>query len=201
MVILEMAVNTFTLKYYAAEGVAAVAVVINIFEFTFYLSEGISEYEIVAVNDSIGKNSSKSMDRSIKITKRAAVIEGFVLSGLVFFASAVLPEAFDIDNAETARNASVMLRILAPSALFICLTRITAVFYQYTRRIGRTICLFGMAKALLPILFGMLFGQIALEGIASGIALGPVMAMVLMYGFVHFVKKEKLFDYTLMNLD
>jgi hypothetical protein len=59
-----MALNAFTLKNYAAAGVAAVAVVINIFEFTLYLSEGISEYEIVAVNDSIGKASSRSMDRA-----------------------------------------------------------------------------------------------------------------------------------------
>lgn len=37
-------------------GVAAVAVVINIFKFALYISEGISEYEIVAVNDSIGND-------------------------------------------------------------------------------------------------------------------------------------------------
>ena len=47
----------------------------------------------------------------------------------------------------------------------------------------------------------MLFGQIAPEGIAAGIALEPVVAMALMYGYVRFIKKEKLFDYTLMHLD
>ena len=39
------------------------AVVINIFEFTFYLSEGISEFEIVSVNDSIGRGSSCFYER------------------------------------------------------------------------------------------------------------------------------------------
>jgi Na+-driven multidrug efflux pump len=175
--------------------------VINIFEFTLYLSEGISEYEIVAVNDSIGKASSRSMDRAIKITLRAAVIEGAVLVGLILLASGVLPEAFDIDNEETARLAAVMLRILAPTAMFICLSRVTAIFHQYTRRITRTIILFGMAVALLPILFGILFGQIAPEGIAAGIAAGPAAAIALMYVFVRFIKKEKLFDYTLMCLN
>lgn len=201
MVVLEMVINSFTLEHYSVAGVAAVAVVINIFEIALYLSEGISEYEIVAVNDSIGKNSSRSMDRSIKVTLRAAVIEGAVLVGLIFFASGVLPEAFDIDNEETARLASVMLQILAPTAVFICLSRVTAIFYQYTQRIGRTIILFAMTIALLPILFAMLFGQIVLEGIAVGIALGPVTALALMYGFVRFGKKEKLFEYALMHLD
>ncbi len=200
IVILEMAVNSFTLKSYGAQGVAAVAVIINIFEFTIYLSEGISEYEIVAVNYSIGKNSSQSMDHAIKITMRAAVIEGLVLVGLIIFASTVLPEAFDIDNAETAGHATAMLRILAPTAIFICLSRITAIFYQYTQRITRTIILFGLAIALLPSLLGMLFGQIALYGIAVGMAAGPPIALALMYGYVRLVKKEKLFDYSLMKL-
>ena len=48
-------------------------------------------------NDSIGKGSSRSMDRAVKITKRAAYIEGLVLAGIIFCASGVLPEAFDID--------------------------------------------------------------------------------------------------------
>lgn len=200
VVLMEMSVNAFTLKNYGAAGVAAVAVVINIFEFTFYLSEGISEYEIVAVNDSIGKNSSQSMDRAVRITLRAALIEGAVFFGLILLGSGVLPEAFDIDNEETFRLASVMLMILSPTALFICLSRITAIFYQYTRRIMRTLVLFGMAIALFPVLFGMSFGRIAQEGIAAGIALGSMAAFALMYGYVRFIKKEKLFDYTLMDL-
>lgn len=76
IVLLEVAVNNFTLKHYAAAGVAAIAVVVDIFEFTIYFGEGISEFEIVAVNDSIGKNSRKRMDRALKITKRAALIGG-----------------------------------------------------------------------------------------------------------------------------
>ena len=200
IVMMEMTLNTFTLGRYSASGVAAVAVVINIFEFALYLSEGISEYEIVAVNESIGMDSRKSMDRAIKIVKRAALIEGAVLVVLILLAANILPAAFDIDNEETARQASVMLLILAPTAMFICLTRVTAIFYQYTRRITRTLILFGLAIALLPSLFGILFGQIALQGIAAGIAAGPVAALALMYGYVRFIKREKLFDYALMNL-
>ena len=69
-----------------------------------------------------------------------------------------------------------MLRILAPTAIFICLTRVTAIFYQYT--------------LLLPILFGTLFGQIALYGIAAGVAFGPVTAFALMVVFVCVIKKK-----------
>ena len=200
VVIMELGLNSFTLKSYGAAGVAAVSVVINIFEFTFYLSEGISEFEIVSVNDSIGKNSSRSMDLAIKKTLRAALIEGSVLFGLIILASGVLPESFDIDNEVTAQQSSLMLKIFAPAAVFICLSRITAIFYQYTKRIARTILLFGMAIALFPILFGMLFGHFFKEGIALGMALGPFAAISLMYVYVRYFKKEKLFDYSLMQL-
>ncbi len=200
VVIMEFAINGYTLNHYGVAGVAAVAVVINIFEFTLYLSEGISEYEIVAVNDSIGKNSSSSMDRAIRITKRAALIEGAVLVGLIMFASSVIPDAFDIDNEKTARLATLMLRIFAPTAVFICMSRITAVFYQYTKRLSRTIFLFAMTIALFPVMFALLFGQIAVEGIAVGMALGPAAAITLMYVFVRYIKKETLFDYRLLDL-
>ena len=113
----------------------------------------------------------------------------------------MLPEAFDIDNEETSRLASVMLMILSPTAFFIILTRITAVFNEYTRRIPRTLILFGTAIALFPILFSRLLGGIAPEGIAAGIALGPVTAFALMVIYVRFIKKEKLFDYALMRLN
>ncbi|MBR1559039.1 MAG: hypothetical protein IJ646_02235 [Clostridia bacterium] len=113
----------------------------------------------------------------------------------------MLPEAFDIDNEATARLASTMLMILSPTALFICLTRILAIFYQYTRRIPRTLILFGTAIALFPILFSRILGSIAPEGIAVGIALGPIVAFILMVIYVRFIKKEKLFDYALMRLD
>lgn len=201
VVLLEMMVNGFTLDHYGVAGVAAVSVLINIFEFTFYLTEGIGEYETVAVNDGIGKNSSQSMDRAIKTTLRAVLIEGVALFGLILLGSGVLPEAFDIDNEETSRLASVMLMILSPTAFFIILTRITAVFNEYTRRIPRTLILFGTAIALFPILFSRLLGGIAPEGIAAGIALGPVTAFALMVIYVRFIKKEKLFDYALMRLN
>lgn len=201
IVILELAINAFTLDRYGAAGVAAVAVAVNIFEFVLYLSEGISEYEIVAVNTAIGQKSSQSMDRAIRVTFRAAVTEGIILVGLILCAANVLPEAFDIDNPDTARLAAVLLRILSPTAIFICLSRITAVFYQYTRRIPRTLILFGMAVAGLPPALGALFGQIAPEGIAAGMALGPAAAFALMCIYVCVIRKEKLFDYKLLHLE
>lgn len=201
VVIMEFGINSFTLKNYGAAGVASVSVVINIFEFTFYLSEGISEFELVSVNDSIGKNSSRCMDLSIKKTLRAALMEGALLMGLIFLASSLLPEAFDIDNAKTAALTSLMLKIFAPTAIFICLTRITAIFYQYTERLPRTITILGLAIAIFPIAFGMLLGQTSEVGIVVGMTLGPTMAFTLMYLFVRLIKREKLFDYTLMHLD
>lgn len=201
IVLMELAINNFTLAHYSVTGVTAVAVVINIFEFALYLSEGVSEYEIVAVNDSLGKNSRQSMDHAIRITLRAALIEGAILVGLILLGSGVLPEAFDIDSEEAASLAATLLMILSPTAVFICLTRVTAIFYQYTRRILRTHLLFGMAIAAFPILFSMLLGRSRPEGIAAGMALGPATAFALMYGYVRLIKKEKLFDYTLMNLN
>ena len=201
IVLMELGINTFTLKNYAEAGVAAVAVVVDIFEFVLYLGEGITEYEIVAVNDSIGKDSRKGMDLALKVSKRAVVIEGLVLTGLILLLSGVIPEAFDIDSAETAGRATHMLMIFAPTVVFICLSRVTAVFYQYTQRIRRAIMMFAMFVVLMPVSLGMFFGSFALEGIAAGMAAGPAVSIMLMYGYVRLIRKEKLFDYTLLHLE
>ena len=129
------------------------------------------------------------MDRSIKVTLRAAVTEGLAFTGIILLFARALPAAFDIDDPETAHLAAVMLRIYAPAMVFICLTRVTAIFYQYTGRITRTIALFGAAMTALPVAFAMIFGQLSLEGIAAGIALGPAAAVALMYGYVRIVKR------------
>ena len=200
IVILEVSINRFTLTKYGKLGVAAIAIVIDIFEFVLYLGEGISEYETVAINDSIGKKSKQSMDHSIKTAKRAVWIEGLVLSALILLTASVMPGVMDIDDPHTAQQATVMLMIFAPGAIFICLSRVTAIFYQYTLRKRRTLILFGMSVALCPSLLGIAFGQISLEAIALGVGLGPVVATALMYGYVRLIKKEKLFDYSVLKL-
>ena len=200
IVILEVSINRFTLTKYGKLGVAAIAIVIDIFEFVLYLGEGISEYETVAINDSIGKKSKQSMDHSIKTAKRAVWIEGLVLSALILLTASIMPGAMDIDDPKTAEQATIMLMIFAPGALFICLSRVTAIFYQYTLRKRRTLMLFGMSVAVCPSLLGIAFGQISLEAIALGVGLGPVVAIALMYLYVRFIKKEKLFDYSVLKL-
>ena len=55
---------------------------------------------------------------------------------------------------------------------------------------SQAIIVCGLAIALLPILFGTLFGQLALYGIAAGVALGPVTAFALMVVFVCVIKKK-----------
>lgn len=200
IVILEISINRFTLTKYGKLGVAAIAIVIDIFEFALYLGEGISEYETVAINDSIGKNSKDSMDHSIKTTKKAVLIEGIVLTAIILLTASLLPEMMDIDDPKTAEQATIMLMIFAPGALFICLSRVTAIFYQYTLRKRRTLFLFGMSVAVCPSLLGILLGQISLEGIALGVGLGPAVAIALMYVYVRFIRKEKLFDYSILKI-
>ena len=42
--------------------------------------------------------------------------------------------------------------------------------------------------------------KISLEGIALGVGLGPAVAIALMYVYVRFIRKEKLFDYSILKI-
>ena len=61
--------------------------------------------------------------------------------------------------------------------------------------------MFAMFVVLMPVSLGMFFGSFALEGIAAGMAAGPAVSIMLMYGYVRLIRKEKLFDYTLLHLE
>ena len=179
--ILEAGVNALALKFYSTRGVAVVAVLMNLYEITAFVSEGISEYETVALNQAMGEKNREGLKYGMKVTFRAVLIESVVFSLLFLLAAPLIVGAFDIDGAETAKTAILAVRILAVPAAAIITVRITAIFYQYTNKIGRAILIWIFFLGLIPLLLAVLLCGVSLEAMIWGIALGPVISIALLW--------------------
>ena len=169
------------LKFYSTRGVAVVAVLMNLYEITAFVSEGISEYERVALNQAMGEKNREGLKYGMKVTFRAVLIESVVFSLLFLLAAPLIVGAFDIDGAETAKTAILAVRILAVPAAAIITVRITAIFYQYTNKIGRAILIWIFFLGLIPLLLAVLLCGVSLEAMIWGIALGPVISIALLW--------------------
>ncbi|MCR5339659.1 MAG: hypothetical protein K6E75_13995 [Lachnospiraceae bacterium] len=192
---MEAVTNQTSLTYYGIQGIAVAAVVINVFEIVIYVSEGISEYETAALNEYIGREDKDKVLQCMRVAIRAAVLEGAVFSILYFTMADTLVSLFDINDPLTGELAVKAVKMIAATPVIICLTRIFAIFYQYTKRVRRAAFLVIMSWGLLPALFVWLFGQIAIEGVTLGLILGSSVALFLMLLYVRGLKKEKFLEY------
>ena len=181
IVIMEAGVNALALKYYSIPGVTAMAVLINLYEIVAYISEGISEYETVAINDALGRRYREALEYGMKVTFRAVLVESVVFSLLYLFTAPLIVGTFDIDDAETAATAILAVRILAVSPIALTTVRITAIFHQYTKKIGRAVLVWVSALGLVPLLLAALLSGVSLEAMIWGVALGPVIPVALLW--------------------
>ena len=83
------------------------------------------------------------------------------------------------------------VQMIAVISIIICLTRVLAIFYQYTGRTLRAIALIDLSWGILPALMGMLLGAFSINGITAGIALGASIVLLFMTFYVRQSKKEK----------
>lgn len=179
--ILESGANALALRAYSVQGVAVIAIVINLFEFAVYVSEGISEYETAAINQALGEGNRDKIISSMKTTFRAVFVEGVIFSLLFLFAAPLLVDLFDIDDPETVKNAASAIRIFAIAPVFLIIIRITAIFNQYTRRIGKAILIWICCVGLLPLVFVFLLSGISVVAMSIGFVIGPAAAVALLW--------------------
>ena len=188
--ILEFGANALALHFYSTQGIAVVAVIINLFSIVAYVSEGISEYEIVAVNMSIGAKNRGELRYVVRTAFRAVFIEGLFFIVLFIVIAPQIVDFFDIDNPETARIAEECVRLFAIAPIAIIAARVTAIFHQYTGRIGKAVLVFVLATGVMPLVMAACLTPIGLEALVLGIAIGPVLAMALIW-FFPIRKKQK----------
>ncbi len=190
--LMEAVINQMALSRYGIQGITVATVAINVFEIIIYVSEGISEYETTALNEYLGQGSRSRIDWCIRVANKAAIIEGLIFSILFFAGAKGIVGIFDVDDPFAAEMAVRSVHMIAVIPIIICLTRVLAIFYQYTERTLRAAVLIDISWGILPALLGMLLGAVSIIGIPAGIALGASLVLFSMILYVKQTKKEKI---------
>ena len=199
-VILEFGVNALALNFYSTQGVAVVALIINLFVIVAYVSEGISEYEIVAVNMALGRNNRDELRYVVRTAFRAVLIESIVFIALFLIIAPQIVEFFGIDDPQTAKLAVWAVRIFALAPVAIIAARVTAIFHQYTGRVGKAVLVFLLATGVMPLALAACLTPIGLKALVLGIALGPVVAMAIFWLVPYRRKKRPDIDLRRMSV-
>lgn len=193
--ILEASVNAAAVTRYQTHGLVVIAIIINLLELVMYVSEGISEFETVSLNEYLGRDDPDMIHSAIRTTIKAAVIEGIGFSVLFLFGPEHIASVFDIEDVETTAAVIESIRIISIVPVVICMTRIIAIFYQYTARIKRTIALFISAWGVLPAVFAWVIGSISVEWMVAGLVCGNALALGSLYIYVKKIRKEEIFQW------
>ena len=201
VILSQATINAVALKNFGAQGVAAISIPLDLFFAVAIVSEGISEYEAVSLNTYIGQKNQSRFDYSIRKTVLAALIEGAVFTLICLFAAPAFPDLFGIDSPETVDIVTDCIRVVAIAPIFVCFVRIISVFYQYTGRIWRSAFGFMFSIGIFPAVFNYILGPVSLPLGALGIAFGPVVALFLLVIYVRFIKKEKLLQLSLKEIE
>ena len=192
--LLEAVVNKVSLERYGVQGLVAFAAALNMYSIVLYVSEGISEYETVALNEYIGQGDPAKIARCIRLSLRAVVLEGLIISGLYIALAGPIVSVFDINDPDSAALGVMAVRMIGILPLSLCFTRVLAIFYQYTDRLLRSSLLIHLSWGIFPAAFAYLMGQVAVEGIGAGIITGSLLALLLVLLYVWLRKKERLWE-------
>ena len=188
--IMEFAANSVAVKTYNTMGIVAISLVVNLLELVMYISEGISEYETVAINEYIGENKALLMKQAVKTMLIAVIVEGLCFSALMLFAPSGIISLFDIESEAITKTSALAIQIAAIAPVFICFTRVTAIFYQYTGRIKRTIFLFLGSWGIAPALCCITLGRLSIYGVVWGLILGILIVPVVFFIISRYVLRH-----------
>ena len=69
--------------------------------------------------------------------------------------------------------------LIIPIGIIVC--RVTAIFHQYTNKVGQAVLIFLCAIGLIPLALAAVLSPVSLEALVLGIALGPVVTVGFMW--------------------
>ena len=148
----------------------------------------------MAINQALGEKNQEVLQYGMRVTFRAVLIESTVFALSFLLAAPQIVGIFDIDDPETARTAIFTVRIMAVPTAAIITARITAIFHQYTNKIGRAILILIVFMGLVPLLLAALLCRASLAALVWGVALGPVIPIGLLWFFPFRRKKDAPID-------
>lgn len=132
-----------------------------------------------------GEENRIGIRKAMRLATKWAVMEGVFLSALLYFGAEWLPDVFNIDAPVQEAEVKFAASLLTPIPLAYSLLYLYASYYLMIERVKLSVGILLVrdlaASLILPLWCGEMFG---LRGVWLGVALAPVVTLVLTAGYV-----------------
>ena len=188
--IAEMVMNQISMKGFGESGLVITSIAINLYQISYLFAGAISDYETLGINHYLGSGDNNGVRHTMKVSTRAALIEGAVFSLLYIVFADGLVGIFDVDNPEVSMAAANAVRIVALVPIMITLIYVMGTYYVYTGRVMRAFILMDGAWAVAPAIFAWLLGGISITGVTIGMVVGTMVWLLIMIIYAKLIRKQ-----------
>ncbi len=185
--------NKFIISRFGDEVLSAFSVVVNIFTLTIVF-DGIGQAIQPLINVYRGEQNTKGVGQVMRIAQKTAVLEGLLLT--VFFL--IYPESVahlvGVNDSGIIAMTRTAVRIMAVTMSFSSLVYLFSSYYLITDKIPLALLITCQNDVAMPILLSILLGlAFGVTGVWMGLALGPVMTILVTALIVYFRYKRANF--------
>ena len=183
--VLIFALNAFIVKFFDAQTLVVMALVVNLLELGS-LFDGIGSAMQPLVGTFFGERNWRGVKSLMHTAEKTALAEGVALSVFVFIFAPILVRAFGITDADIAVRGVHAFRIMSVSMTCTALTFLFSSYYLLTDRVPLALGIVGVKECACPIVFaiGCALCVRTEIGLWTGLVLAPVAGIVLPALFV-----------------
>ena len=176
--IFAIGIEKYIVVSFGSEMLIIASIIIFIVELRM-IFDGIGEAINPFIGIYLGEGNYKGIENTYQLAKITAVLEGLLVSALIFILAPFVPKLFGISNPDIINLSISAVRITEMSFVFISLLYLLTSYYLLIEKIllGFLICGLRDVVICLPlaIIFGNMFG---IYGVFFGIMLSPIIAIL-----------------------
>lgn len=171
--------NFFVGNRFGAKALILVSVFSLCREFQL-IFDGIGEAITPILSTYLGEGCIAGVRRLYNHAKRITIAEGVIVTILLCFAAPYVPRILQITDPLTSKEAIAALIILALGSVFVSLLYFESSYYILVERIPLAFLTSAIRDLLLPAPLAIFMGYFwGIYGVFAGVALGPVLAIIL----------------------
>ena len=186
---------------YGQTGAVTLAVIIGLLEFDVVL-DGVGMAVQPLIETYLEEKNQKLVRRLMRIATKTAIIEGIIVTALIFAFPKPFCFIFDVKRGAVLDTTVRALRIVSTGMVFCSLLSLITAYYIVVDRValsaGIIVLKDGLLYSLLPVAASVLLGE---DAMWAAFAVAPLLALIMSCLFIRLRYGAEKFPYLLDNAD
>lgn len=192
--IMYFVMNWFLMKHFDSRAVLIFSVLMNLENFYLTVFNSPADSVLVLLSVYFGEKNGKGLIKSMRVARKAAIVEGIFGMLLLLVIADWLPGVFGFTSAYSMEQAAAAIRILALLSLVFPLIMLYSVYYMAIGKIAFSLSTMTMQVLFMPITCSMLLSfPFGLRGVWGGLVIGSLLTFLIDMLFLKYHYKDRTF--------